>query len=839
MQVEIKLLLQDVSDYHCLNKALESRFIGEQSYCDYFFDFMPHVLEESGAVLRLRAPCVKPESTSSPVQPEPSLATTATESDQRGVVCGASVSLPPASSTPFAATTTESAPQPALSTDRHSAPTRSYHSNELDEFLGTPPRAPAAAGKNSGNEGMTVAAAAAAGVGDGEGLALRPPAPFSAIASATTARRRDVDDGDSRQRGGNGQHASAAAAAAATTTAAHLLPQPGKLVLKSHNRVEKGFQMNATIEDTAVPFEAVERLVSGGEDAFAVLSAYAATTADEHSPARRIVRKLKTVKAEYGLDEAPAEDAHAPQQRRRRTESTNTANLRCDNEEESHERSAAAAENAGFGLVGSYTTTRKEYHFLLSSDGNGSDEQREESDAAPLQGRPLGEKLRIRVDRTVFPFGERYELEVPRVDVAADDVMHKLERFLKSLHIKYLPGNETKYERFVKGQSSLRCVSKEVQEVKLRLPNDTAYQEVRKNLDDVTRRNAARRKRTRSEQRQIFFAPQADESPERDASDEVEEAHLPEEEWHENFFFDGPNDELREQHCLLRLRRLQHGKREINYVLVLKEQQSFVNGRQGNRTRSAELPEDIAEELLANPRAFLTNQHTHNAVAVTLWNDFRLRELHRCASFTTHRLIVPWWASTAQVPSAVLMQRVGQTEEGVPRETSVGRVSSTTQSLRLSQQIQEQHTGHVTVPPLLVRLDRSQYVLPSTMGGGSNGSQPSHVLLRKGGTRYPTAPPSGTLPVHVHGDLRTGERTYELYEMEVTNLVTATPSQVIEELTGWLDGLGVEWQTGVQSKLEQYLSLLESASTSASLRHSQWSTQVMQMQQEQARVQKA
>jgi adenylate cyclase class IV len=61
--------------------------------------------------------------------------------------------------------------------------------------------------------------------------------------------------------------------------------------------------------------------------------------------------------------------------------------------------------------------------------------------------------LMIRLDHTTYPFGARFELEVPHIKVPVEDVVNELSTILTGLGAKFTMGKQTKFEQFHDGMA--------------------------------------------------------------------------------------------------------------------------------------------------------------------------------------------------------------------------------------------------------------------------------------------------------------------------------------------------------------------------------------------------
>lgn len=698
MNTEIKVCLEGTADYQKLCEALESHFIGEESYRDYFLDFPSLQLTECGSALRLRVACEKPDSVASPCAPAP-------------------------------------------------APVHAPFSLQQQQYQGQEGQ------QESATQDYTSSYEA-----------YLNSWPSTSALDERLQQRQTAGLQGSQQ--GTGEWAPEALP---QSTRGVLAGATGKLVFKQRNTVEMGHQMNFVVEDKAVPANVVMELLAGRTNPFEVLQAYAAQSGGgEESPAARIVERLQRLADAEAA--AAAENLEHHQQQRNHNNNNNSASSNADSDRYfSQLRFASGAASAGptqtghapcdLISMGSYTTTRRTFRYLERRGGGGASS----SSSALLLLAPSVEEdtairdaLRIRVDRTMYPFGEKYEVEVPQIDIPLDDVMEELRHFFGALQLHYQPGSEGKYHRFITGMKNLHVRPVDVQDVKLRLSTVHGYHEVRRNLESIATEvtTAERAHGVSNTELQPGGGPGGEAEPQC-----VQE-------WQDNFFFDGPGEPLEAQRCFLRLRRSRFGHTSgAKYKLVLKEKQTFSNGQQASRTSKTDVSEDVAQQLLRAPGAFLATQHEFNSVANTLWCAFGLRDLRLTAQFTTERLSVPWASSRAQVP----------TDHGVTAS--------------------QLPPGVAFVRPLRLHLDRSQYTVRS--------AHPLSALVTMTQQQQP-----------VEANPETGEYVFELYELEVADLLPETPpAAVMEELTDVLSRMGVEWSTGVQSKLQQYRALVEAANT--------------------------
>ncbi|CAD2217533.1 CYTH domain containing protein, putative [Angomonas deanei] len=525
----------------------------------------------------------------------------------------------------------------------------------------------------------------------------------------------------------------------------------GKLVFKQKNTVERGHQFNFVVECKNVPSEVVQELLSpDGASPYVVLSNYASqldhSGRGELNKVTQILEKIRHVASQYC--ETPTEPS-ATSGDAMYSQIRYAAGMTSQAEANPMETDKVCQ---NLKNVGNYVTTRKIFQYFKSSKMRKT-----------LADQSVLDALRIRVDRTLFPSGDIYEVEIPRCDIPADEVLEELTETLNNLQVSFHFGSEGKYSRYVKELRSQKAQTEEITDVKLCLTNVYGYEAVKKNFESIVEGQRASLENDRKISNIDYNLAEC-----------VTSGELFQEELQENYFFDGPNDELRSNGCFLRLRRLNHQPR---YNLVLKENQTVVEGQQGNQTIKMELSETDAALLLKDPTSFLTSQQEHNSIARTLYYNFSLRSLRQTAFFTNYRISVPWWASSSQRTTAHQKNPLGTQQFDV------------SPSYLLSQQQQHQDF----VPPLTIHLDRTQYEVQPRPSERIPFSQP---------------PPSYRTPISTDAD--TGRRVYELYEMEVTNIVpTTNPTEVLNELANVLVGLGVEFTKASHSKLEQYFILAD------------------------------
>lgn len=249
----------------------------------------------------------------------------------------------------------------------------------------------------------------------------------------------------------------------------------------------------------------------------------------------------------------------------------------------------------GLENVGSFTTLRSVFQFPQCTEQKG---------------------LKMHVDKTLYPFGERFEVEVSGIEVPVHDVVNDVSQFLNTAGAVFEFAEESKFQRFVHGVQAARATSHMVQEVKVVLAG----------ADDLVRvYNALENQGLLSEQRQ------------------------------ENFFYDGFDDELAARGAFFRLRRVH----DHQFFAVLKEHQDVDEGSQVNWTQEVELSPDVAHLLMADPSAFVRDFVDTHAIANALVTKFGVRRLRSIGGFATYRRTYAWPGSQSQ-PNGNLKIRVDE-----------------------------------------------------------------------------------------------------------------------------------------------------------------------------------
>ncbi|KPI90082.1 hypothetical protein ABL78_0835 [Leptomonas seymouri] len=801
MQIEVKLSIDSAKGYERTAQTLASHHIKDECYYDFFFDFSYRALQERDSVLRLRVPCELH-------------------------------SVPAASAAETYFSTTE---------DRASRTTTEVRDDggEDDAKVGAATTAALTSG------GGTVGGYDP----DAEYEAfLRACRGQNANLGEAASTQSNLDGTVTSHVG------SAFSSSVCGATRSRALPQPirvagatGKLFLKQKNTVQHGHQMTFVAEDADVPADVVEALVklvpvplfatgvitpSGPRstdpamNAFTVLSAYAqrrpcSDDGEGDSAVKRIVAQLTEIASAYtsatasrsfrkrARSESQESDAHFTQVRfaamGARSSYTQqqlaTAALAEDEGEQQKEHEPPLLSKAGSSTavaatsleaVGGFLTLRRIYAYTGVHQGVGDSESGSPRDAK------LHETLRVRLDKSfLLPGFAIYELEVPKCGVAVEDVTEEVCTFLKRLGVHYHTGSESKYARYVHYLAATRDVEQSAMDVKLRLTSVNGFEEVRRNLQRLTQSTGTSSSLSRgdaqrsSQDKRYISNTEVDNADGDDCDNDTWWQTNPSgdvQETNEDFFFDSPEQTLRRGQTFLRLRKQRHLG---NYVLALKAHQMFTGGQRNSMSSKLELSKVIAHALVDNPTQFLRDHYDNFSLMKTIWDEFGVRELCRIATFTTERLIVPWWSAKTQ-PSTLQRswasasaKRSGLAPQSQPIFKSTSYLLS--QKLQQAEKEPEVVDGRSKqpplVPPLLIHLDKTLYKLPSN-------------------TKVARVPFS-------HGRPWT-DRQCETYEVEVTNIEDSTePKEVIRELTELLNGMGVEWSVGVRNKLEQYFALID------------------------------
>lgn len=824
MQIEVKLSIDSVEGYERASRTLSSHHLKDECYYDVFFDFTYRALQERNSVLRLRVPCELE-----------SVADATAHANGAQDDCADEVAEHEA--------TLEKARDNASNLERieeaRGGSSSVYSGGGYDPDAEYEAFLRACRGHSSGTDN---AGAPTTSSGGASANTLNPPAVHFGNLNATARTKRT-------------------------------LPQPifipnanGKLFLKQKNTVQEGHQMNFVAEDADVPSDVVAALVAlvpdslyttgmifspaqatAGEaaatNAFAVLSAYAqrrprSDDGSGDSAVARIVAHLRDIARAYapstrtsfgGVKRARSgsqeSDAHFTQvrfsamgSRTAYTQQQLATSALTENEEPSpgslqqqQRRSGsvgAAVPVPRLEAVGGFLTRRRLYaytgvHQALGNDGGATAGSPREAERR--------ETLRVRLDTSfLLPGFAIYELEVPKCGVAVEDVKEEVCAFLKKLAVPYHAGSESKYARYVHYLAATREEEHDAMDVKLRLTNVNGYEEVRRNLQRLTQPAGAtggaiasaslsgEAPRASQEKRYVSNTEVDDEDGDAGGGGGDDDTwwqtnpsgYL--QETNEDFFFDSPKATLRQGQTFLRLRKQRHLNK---YILVLKAHQVFTGGQQRSLSSKLDLSEGVAHDLIENPTKFLRDHHDNFSLMKTIWEEFGVRELCRTATFTTERLTVPWWSATTQ-PSTLQRSWCSGSANG-PALPPQSQPIYTSTSYLLSQKQQQQQSDECDlfasasgkqlsppVPPMLIHLDKTLYKLPP------NVKPPARVPFSQG---RPWA-----------------DRQCETYEIEVTNIESSTePKMVIAELTELLNSMGVEWTTGMCSKLEQYFSLID------------------------------
>eukprot|EP00672_Neobodo_designis_P002199 CAMPEP_0174862304 /NCGR_PEP_ID=MMETSP1114-20130205/53762_1 /TAXON_ID=312471 /ORGANISM="Neobodo designis, Strain CCAP 1951/1" /LENGTH=441 /DNA_ID=CAMNT_0016097349 /DNA_START=25 /DNA_END=1346 /DNA_ORIENTATION=- len=174
--------------------------------------------------------------------------------------------------------------------------------------------------------------------------------------------------------------------------------------------------------------------------------------------------------------------------------------------------------------------------------------------------RPDVEPLRLNADRTSYPFGEGYEIEVPCSDaVVIDEVLEGLRRLISSAGVAddaVALGGRSKFQHYAAGMVNMNAASSSHMrvEAKLLLPNVEAYERVLARLIASHIRTDTQR----------------------------------------NMFFDSAAGELSRAGAYLRLRATDNAR----YTITIKEHSDVVEGSGLSWVQEEDVPSDVADALM-------------------------------------------------------------------------------------------------------------------------------------------------------------------------------------------------------------------------------------------------
>lgn len=224
--------------------------------------------------------------------------------------------------------------------------------------------------------------------------------------------------------------------------------------------------------------------------------------------------------------------------------------------------------------------------------------------------------LIMHVDKTMYPFGDRFEVEVPNITVPVHDIASEVSAFLGRIGVPFEFAEESKFQRFAHGMQATKSSSHMVQDVKVVLSSLEDVQRVCSNL----------------------------------------EASILSQKQQENHFYDGFDDELGRHGTFFRLRHELEGNK---FSAVLKEHQDVDSGSQVNWTQELELSPDVAHGILHDPTGFLSLAST-NTLASALKDKFKVTRLRSIGGFSTNRRVFAWPNASCQ-PQGGLELRVDVT----------------------------------------------------------------------------------------------------------------------------------------------------------------------------------
>jgi adenylate cyclase class IV len=200
--------------------------------------------------------------------------------------------------------------------------------------------------------------------------------------------------------------------------------------------------------------------------------------------------------------------------------------------------------------------------------------------------RPDVEPLKLNADRTTYPFGEGYEIEVPCSDaVMIDEVLEGLRRLISSAGIAddaVALGGSSKFQQYAAGMANMNAASSSHMrvEAKLLLPGINAYERVLARLIASHIRTDTQR----------------------------------------NIFFDTAQGELSRAGAYLRLRATDNAR----YTITIKEHSDVVEGSGLSWVQEEDVPSDVAEALMNNSDLRPLMQLRSSTVASALAQRFNI-----------------------------------------------------------------------------------------------------------------------------------------------------------------------------------------------------------------------
>ena len=213
--------------------------------------------------------------------------------------------------------------------------------------------------------------------------------------------------------------------------------------------------------------------------------------------------------------------------------------------------------------------------------------------------------LTIRADQTTFPFGDRFELEVPHITVPVHDVLDELNRVLTGLGVQATLAKESKFQQLRSGVRAAAAKSHMVVEAKVELASEKDYEVVRNSL-----------------------LPNAQTSAE-----------------HENWFFDSEDNALSRRGAMCRV-RIDRAKGLC--VATIKEHADVTDGSSLCWAQEEAIPLGIGERLKQNPATFFDSSLENNNVVQSLKSKYGMTSLSFVGGFSTNRQTFLWAACQSQ-----------------------------------------------------------------------------------------------------------------------------------------------------------------------------------------------
>ena len=189
-------------------------------------------------------------------------------------------------------------------------------------------------------------------------------------------------------------------------------------------------------------------------------------------------------------------------------------------------------------------------------------------DTRPWPGCRSQPGLVLRIDHTTYPFGERFEIEVPDITVPVQDVADELAQALERVGAAFTLGHETKWQVMMAHKNSALVQNKMAVAAKMELAAAPDYQAVRRSLGGL-----------------------APDSEHDEAPGELQH----------NFFFDDVHNTLRRRNIVFRLRVLPAAGKAF---VTIKENEPVDGGSAVSWMQQEELPVEVVESTLNDPTSF-------------------------------------------------------------------------------------------------------------------------------------------------------------------------------------------------------------------------------------------